>query len=1034
MTEDAYNVLHDKYEFQCRGVIKVKGKGDMVTYILVGRRRPGSVLHTTSSPRMSSATIQNHSNICPSPSSPNLHRPGSRISAMEGSPSINSMNNVPNSHLSGQPGSGSLVVRNPSAASLSSHESISRNESFRSQNRLPLNFDPAKGMPTPPGSLNRKRRNSTESPKYPPRKPSSNALSHCISGHISETESEVTYARVDSPELPAVHFMNVKTQNVHPLQNSMFDNLKTSPNTAAPTTDQFLPSLNSYPGSSAPRITMNDLYATPIFEDETIDVNSPLMPQSPSQQNRGTDHYKQIQRNVSDSNIFSHHQSHSKLPRSTSTPCTSNMNSAGAARSSIDTSERTNHREKYTAPHYACVQPIRKPSQIPLSQPKGPPVTKPCQVVSPTVPMVKPTPFVMAGVIPELRHAVKAAPGLQARNAPNTHPISPFGNPSFLNQNDYERSEPNDIPEESRMMISNMLKELNQVVSPSNPNRRKINRVESNDVQRDRDSTDDIFVTATYREPLSPQQAFYAPHQMNMQGTPVSLHRKPPSPLHRSHQGLISPQRQSPTTYPMKRNIFERSEEGDSRCSISPPPPPIPPKPNLEGGRRVSRGSRASSTSSQSTLTPTPALVANIDGRTMSIMSSPEDEAFQVSDSQPPPLPVRRMQTDKGLQKTAEVKPNAVQRSNSSPRMKPRSSQMHHRREILTPVMHSDDDKESTSSKPFSEHSSVVLLQPIQLKLSRPAYVKQLSCPADDCYTQYTRAFLANTDYMISNLDRNFSRSSDTIYSSFSHGPPTPKFPVLSSAASSSLTQLLQELAGEQSSKDKDYCFEKEHHPPMKRDEIETEDKRVSQSFGKPPSSGQGIQNSKRKSTKLPVPVKTKLASPVNESPKKPTPVQNSFQVKRRGNFSMPVRPCKSLDYIPSDREDNASSAASSACGSPKMMRDYMNPCYQARIEEYLAGRNPLGLESLSLSSIASSSEMSKSDPTLNIDSGSAAYESEYDNYRPGMMSDDDYFISDPFSDLEMLDELDIDHVTVSDHFSVDMPLPGLQKKTTTDV
>jgi hypothetical protein len=244
---------------------------------------------------------------------------------------------------------------------------------------------------------------------------------------------------------------------------------------------------------------------------------------------------------------------------------------------------------------------------------------------------------------------------------------------------------------------------------------------------------------------------------------------------------------------------------------------------------------------------------------------------------------------------------------------------------------------------------------------------------------------------------------------------------------------LLQELAGDQPSKDKDYCFEQEHLPPMKTDNIEPEDKRLSHSYGKPPSSGQGIQNSKRKSTRLPVPIKTKMASPVNEPPKKPTPVLNSFQVKRRGHFTMPVRPCKSLDYIPSDREDNASSAASSACGSPKMMRDYMNPCYQARIEEYLAGRNPLGLESLSLSSIASSSEMSKSDPTLNLDSGSAAYESEYDNYRPGM-SDDDYFISDPFSDLEMLDELDIDHVTVSDHFSVDMPLPGFHKKTTTDV
>lgn len=410
-------------------------------------------------------------------------------------------------------------------------------------------------------------------------------------------------------------------------------------------------------------------------------------------------------------------------------------------------------------------------------------------------------------------------------------------------------------------------------------------------------------------------------------------------------------------------------------------------------------------------------------------MSSPEDEAFQQSESQPPPLPVRRMQPERASsQRTAEVKPNAlVQRSNSSPRVRPRS--LRNRKDTLTPVLYSDDDRESVSSKPFSEHSSVVLLQPIELKLSRPAYVKQLSCPADDCYTQYTRAFLANTDFMISNLDRNFSRSSDTIYSSFSHGPPTPKFPVLSSAASSSLTQLLQELAGEQPNKINEYSSKHNRSQPFRTEETEVEDKLLNKSQSK----GQTGQNSKRKPTRLPVPIKPKQNSAKDGSSKSPS-AQNSFQVKRRGNFTMPVRPCKSLDYIPSDREDNASSAASSTCGSPKMTREYVDPYYQARIEEYLAGRNLLGLESLSLSSIASSSEMSKSDPALNMDSGSAAYESEYDNYRPGMTSDDDFFISDPVSDLDLLDELDIDHVTVSDHFSLDMPLPGLQKKTTTDV
>lgn len=1025
-----YNVLHEKYEFQCRGVIKVKGKGDMVTYILVGRRRPGSILQTASSPRLSTSAIPNSPPLGVSPSSPNIPNSGSRMSAINGSPSINSIGNVSNSHVTGQSASGALIVRNPSAASLSSHDSISRNESLRSQNRLPLNFEPAKSMPTPPGSLNRKRRNSSDSPKYPVRKPSANALSHCISGHISETESEVTYARMDSPELPAVHFMNVRTQNVLPLQNSLFDNLKTSPGTSEQSNDHFVRSLNSYPGHSSSRHPMNDLYATPIFEDEAISVNSPLLPNSPPPQTRGGDHYKQIHRNVSDSNIVGHHQSLSGIPRSTSSPSAYSMCNITSTSGFADPSDRSQHKEKYTAPHYASVQPIRKPTQMPVSQSKGPPVTKPCQVVSPTVPMIRPTPFVMAGAVPELRQPVKAAPGLQPQKVQNVPTISPFGNPSFFNQSNNDRPDPSEIPEESRMMISNMLRELNQVVSPSHPNRRKSNRLDGNETSHNRNPSDDIFVTATYREPLSPQQAFHAPNQAgHQQGNSVSPHRKPPSPLHGSSQTFASPQKQSPMASPVKRSLFDRTKEEDSRGSISPPPPPIPPKPNLDGGRRVSRGSRASSTSSQSTLTPSPALVANIDGRTMSIMSSPEDEAFQQSESQPPPLPVRRMQPERASsQRTAEVKPNAlVQRSNSSPRVRPRS--LRNRKDNLTPVLYSDDDRESVSSKPFSEHSSVVLLQPIELKLSRPAYVKQLSCPADDCYTQYTRAFLANTDFMISNLDRNFSRSSDTIYSSFSHGPPTPKFPVLSSAASSSLTQLLQELAGEQPNKSNEYSSKHNRSQPFRTGETEAEDKLLNKSQSK----GQIGQNSKRKPTRLPVPIKPKQNSAKDGSSKSPS-AQNSFQVKRRGNFTMPVRPCKSLDYIPSDREDNASSAASSTCGSPKMTREYVDPYYQARIEEYLAGRNLLGLESLSLSSIASSSEMSKSDPALNMDSGSAAYESEYDNYRPGMTSDDDFFISDPVSDLDMLDELDIDHVTVSDHFSLDMPLPGLQKKTTTDV
>nr|CAD7401062.1 unnamed protein product [Timema cristinae] len=44
VTEEVYQVLHDHpFEFQCRGKVKVKGKGDMTTYFLTDRKQPGTM-------------------------------------------------------------------------------------------------------------------------------------------------------------------------------------------------------------------------------------------------------------------------------------------------------------------------------------------------------------------------------------------------------------------------------------------------------------------------------------------------------------------------------------------------------------------------------------------------------------------------------------------------------------------------------------------------------------------------------------------------------------------------------------------------------------------------------------------------------------------------------------------------------------------------------------------------------------------------------------------------------------------------------
>ena len=170
---------------------------------------------------------------------------------------------------------------------------------------------------------------------------------------------------------------------------------------------------------------------------------------------------------------------------------------------------------------------------------------------------------------------------------------------------------------------------------------------------------------------------------------------------------------------------------------------------------------------------------------------------------------------------------------------------------------------------------------------------------------------------------------------------------------------------------------------------------------------------------KLLIPNRSESFRPINQKQAAPP-----YQIKRRQPFRIPSRICRSLDHIPSDIDDSQSS--SSRTGSPKNTRQ--PPSGTTALSALI--RNSLLPDNISLSSMGSS-EVSHSDSNLNYDSGSTAYESEYDNYRPGMGSDEDYFVPEPISDVDIDMFDDVDNVQVRENYDMDM---SLINKMITDV
>ena len=163
-----------------------------------------------------------------------------------------------------------------------------------------------------------------------------------------------------------------------------------------------------------------------------------------------------------------------------------------------------------------------------------------------------------------------------------------------------------------------------------------------------------------------------------------------------------------------------------------------------------------------------------------------------------------------------------------------------------------------------------------------------------------------------------------------------------------------------------------------------------------------------------------------------------SFRVRRSVGVTSLPRLCRSLENIASDVDDSAprsgtssraDSPAAAAAAPPGRRRGAPDNHHQLLL---------LHPDDVSLSSFdGTASELSRSDPALSSYGGET---SEYDNYRPGMASDEDYFVPEPVSDvdIDLFDDVDIDDVEVSDTYAalqdaVAIPPPPLRRQRILD-
>ena len=443
------------------------------------------------------------------------------------------------------------------------------------------------------------------------------------------------------------------------------------------------------------------------------------------------------------------------------------------------------------------------------------------------------------------------------------------------------------------------------------------------------------------------------------------------------------------------------------------------------------------------------ALIANIHGKSMSISHQREEKHCLSPEVK---YSSKQLDHDSANKPKSNVECACNQRNGSSLMAKRQSFPLlqYKKQNILScsSVNTTDDELESANSNIASDQSSIVMFRPIHLRSSKSANIRRLRCKDKNVkFIKQNRwldkRILKPSRHSTKHLHRLYhpiesrygSMSSDTLQSTIGCSN-TRKFPLLNCKRKSAIATMSQEISNDletlrstsitQTRLNGDKTSEDESYNNI-RSSLNSKKKRsvfsTSEDLKHLVITGQNRSKHLWK-TKQPVEYHREL------------PLFRQFQVQRHVTHFPSPRYCRSLDYVPNDAEVYVDSSNPNIDSTPdsknqKQRHSYILPLIFGKDTEFYSSHS----DNDSVLSLASSSELCQSDFTVNVcGTTPIAYESEYDNCRTGATSEDDCFAAKRFRDIENRHrcvDLNIDDLTVSDNFSLDVPMYEFTKKVT---